>query len=325
MKAALFVALACLATTFVAVWLRHARAVTRDRSRVADTADTMGDGPVHPRAEGFWPDRTLVAVGAVTNFFDTLGIGSFATTTALFRLKRLVPDRLLPGTLNVGHTPPAVLQAFIFIAIIAVDVRTLALLIGAAVAGAWFGAGYVARWPRRTVLAAMGSALLAAAALMTATQLQLVPGGGDALGLAGGRLAVGLAGSAVLGALMTMGIGYYGPCMVLVALLGMNPTAAFPIMMGACAFLMPVAGTRFVRANAYDVRASLGLTLGGIPAVLVAAFLVKSLPLGVVRWLVVVVVLYTAASMLAAARRAPRSMAGAAASAAGASAADLTA
>jgi len=300
MKIVLFVVLGCLAAAFVAVWFQHARAVTRNQPRSADAA---AGGPKSTRAAGVWPDRMLVAVGAVTNFFDTLGIGSFATTTALFRLNRLVPDRLLPGTLNVGHALSAVLQAFIFIAIIAVDVRTLALLIGAAVAGAWFGAGYVARWPRRTVLAVMGSALLAAAALMTATQLQLLPGGGDALALAGGRLAVGLAGSTLLGALMTMGIGYYGPCMVLVSLLGMNPTAAFPIMMGACAFLMPVAGMRFVRANAYDLRAAIGLTLGGIPAVLVAAFLVKSLPLGVVRWLVVVVVVYTALSMLAAARR----------------------
>ena len=305
MKLGLFVVLGCLAATFVAVWLRHVRAVARDRARAADAA---AGGAEPTRGGGIWPDRTLVAVGAVTNFFDTLGIGSFATTTALFRARRLVPDRVLPGTLNVGHTLPAVTAAFIFITIIAVDVRTLALIIGAAVAGAWFGAGYVARWPRRTMLAVMGCALLAAAGLMSMAQLQLFPAGGDALGLAGPRLAVALAASAVLGALMTMGIGYYAPCMILLALLGMNPRVAFPIMMGACAFLMPVASIRFVRANAYDLRASLGLTLGGIPAVLVAAFLVKSLPLGVVRWLVVVVVVYTALSMLAAARRAPAAL-----------------
>jgi uncharacterized membrane protein YfcA len=292
MKLALFVTLACLSAAFVATWYRQAR-------RRASHADAR-------------PDVTRVTVGAVTNVFDTLGIGSFATTTALFRFWRLVPDRLVPGTLNVGHTLPAVVQAFIFITIIAVELRTLALLIAAAVAGAWLGAGYVAQWPRRTVLTVMGVALLAAAGLMTMAQLQLFPTGGDALGLAGPRLAFAVACSVGLGALMTMGVGFYAPCMILVALLGMNPKAAFPIMMGACAFLMPVASMRFVRAEAYDLRAALGLALGGVPAVLLTAFLVKSLPLTVVRWLVVVVVVYTAASMLAAALRAPAALGAAA-------------
>jgi uncharacterized membrane protein YfcA len=84
----------------------------------------------------------------------------------------------------------------------------------------------------------------------------------------------------------------------------MNPQAAFPIMMGSCAFLMPVASLRFIRAGRYDMRASLGLTLGGIPAVIVAAYFVRSLPLSVVQWLVVAVVLYTSAALLRAATKA---------------------
>jgi uncharacterized membrane protein YfcA len=247
----------------------------------------------------------LLAVGAVTNFFDTLGIGSFATTTACYKLvpelRRTVPDRLIPGTLNVGHTPPTILQAVIFIVAIAVDPRTLWSMIAAAAVGAWFGAGYVARWPKRTVQLVMGVALLVAASAMTMTQLALFPGGGDALGVTGLRLAVAVAVSLVLGALMTMGIGFYAPCMILVALLGMSPRTAFPIMMGACAFLMPVASVRFVRARAFEPRAALGLAVGGVPAVLIAAFIVKSLPLTALRWLVVAVVLYTAAMLLAAA------------------------
>jgi uncharacterized membrane protein YfcA len=251
------------------------------------------------------PDWLLLAVGAVTNFFDTLGIGSFATTTASYKLvptlRRVVPDRLIPGTLNVGHTPPTILQAIIFIATIAVDVRTLAAMIAAAVIGAWVGAGYVSRWPKRTVQLVIGVALLIAASAMTVTQLGLFPAGGDALGVTGVRLVVAVAVSLLLGALMTMGIGFYAPCMILVAVLGMSPRTAFPIMMGACAFLMPVASVRFIRARAYDRRAALGLALGGMPAVLVAAFIVKSLPLTALRWLVVGVVLYTATMLLAAA------------------------
>jgi uncharacterized membrane protein YfcA len=133
-------------------------------------------------------------------------------------------------------------------------------------------------------------------------QLNLFPGGGETLSLTGARLAIGLAGNFVLGILMMLGIGLYAPCMILVSLLAMNPTAAFPIMMGSCAFLMPVSSVRFVRTRTYHVQAALGLAMGAVPAVLIAAFLVKSLPIGAVRWLVIFVVVYTSLNMLATAR-----------------------
>lgn len=237
-------------------------------------------------------------VGYVTNFFDTLGIGSFAPTTSYFKLRRVVPDEKIPGTLNVGHTLPTVIQAFIFIVLIEVEFITLASLIAAAVLGAYAGAGVVARWPRRYIQIGMGFALLAAAILFSMTNLGLFPGGGTAVELRGIKLVLGLAGNFALGALMTLGIGLYAPCMILVSLLGMNPTAAFPIMMGSCAFLMPIGSMRFIKAGSYSLRPALGLALGGIPAVLIAALIVKSLPLTWIRWLVVIVVLYAAITML---------------------------
>jgi uncharacterized membrane protein YfcA len=91
--------------------------------------------------------------------------------------------------------------------------------------------------------------------------------------------------------------------MVLISLLGMNVIAAYPIMMGSCAFLQPVSSARFTRTGAFSFRVAIGLTLGGIPAVLVAAPLVESMSLYVLRWVVVVVVLSTAVSLLLAARR----------------------
>jgi uncharacterized membrane protein YfcA len=144
----------------------------------------------------------------------------------------------------------------------------------------------------------MGGALLAAATLMLLTQLRLVPGGGDTLSLAGPRLAAGLIGNFALGALMTLGIGLYGPCLILVSLLGMDPRAAFPIMMGSCAFLMPIGGVRFIREGSYSLRTAVVMTIAGIPAVLIAAYIVKQMPLAYIRWLVVVVVVYTAVMML---------------------------
>ena len=248
------------------------------------------------------PGGVRLAIGFVTNFFDTLGIGSFAPTTSLFKLLRVVPDEQIPGTLNTGQCLPTLLQALIFIAIVEVETTTLVAMIMAAVLGAHLGARVVARLPRGAIQLGMGAALCVAAVLFIATNLELIPGGGDARALSGGALAVAVAINFVLGALMTLGIGLYAPCLILVSLLGMNPLAAFPIMMGSCGFLMPVAGAHFVARGRYDLRAALGLALGGLPAVLLAAFIVKQMPLEWLRWLVVCVILYTAYAMLRSAR-----------------------
>lgn len=275
---ALLVALAAVGIAYVAFWFRHLSAVR--------ATGGLSTGPVH------------TAIGFITNFFDTLGIGSFATTTSMYKLRSLVPDDLIPGTLNVGHTLATITQAFIYITIVQVDVATLVVMIAAAVLGAWLGAGVVCGWPRRKIQIGMGICLLGAAGLMLSAQLGYTSAGGDALGLSGAKLVLGFVGNFVLGALMTLGIGLYGPCLILISLLGMVPTTAFPIMMGSCAFLMPVASVRFIQNGCYSPKAALGLALGGVPAVLIAAFLVKALPLSAVRWLVVVVVVYTALMML---------------------------
>jgi uncharacterized membrane protein YfcA len=257
----------------------------------------------HPRNAAA-SSRGLVnsLTGFVTNFFDTLGVGSFAPTTSVFKLLRLVPDEKIPGTLNAGHALPTVAQALIFIAAVSVDPLTLVLMIAAAVLGAWSGSGVVAGLSKRAIQVGMGVALLCAAALFVLGIVEWIPAGGDDLQLRGALLWIAVAGNFLLGALMTLGVGLYAPCLILVSLLGMNPIAAFPIMMGSCAFLMPVAGLRFIAARRSDARAAAGLALGGIPGVLIAAFIVEQLPLMWLRWLVVVVVLYTAIAMLRAAR-----------------------
>jgi len=255
----------------------------------------------HGSHESIWPKPVHLFIGFVTNFFDTLGIGSYATTTAMFRAWKLVPDEQIPGTLNVGHVMPTVIQAIIYTQLVEVEFTTMALMIAAACAGAWLGAGLVAGLPRRGVQIGMGTALFGAATIMLLQLVGAVPGGGTALALSGTKLAIAIGGNFVLGSLMTLGIGLYAPCMILISLLGMNPTAAFPIMMGSCAFLMPVGSLQFVRKDAYNLRASIGLMLGGPLAVLIAAFIVKELPLFYMRWLVVIVVVYTASTMLRAA------------------------
>lgn len=237
-------------------------------------------------------------IGFVTNFLDTLGIGSFAPTTALFKGFKQVKDRVIPGTLNVSMTIPVVLEALIFMTVIKVDATTLIALLVAATAGAWIGAGIISKLPTKTIQKVMGIALFVVAFVMFASKMNWFPAGGDAIGLTGSKLVIGVVGNFILGALMTAGIGLYAPCMALVYFLGMSPKVAFPIMMGSCAFLMPVASIKFVKEAAYNMKASVAVTIFGSVGVLIAAYIVKSLPLDILRWLVMAVILYTSVVML---------------------------
>jgi len=250
------------------------------------------------------PDSSLKPKGAalgaafVANFFDTLGIGSYATTTSMSKLWKLMPDEKIPGTLNVGYVLATVVQAVIFMTIIEVDFTTLVCIIGAAVAGAFLGAGIVSDFSRRQVQVGMGTALLVASALMVLSMSGRGPAPGVALGLTGAKLGIAIVISFVLGSLMMLGIGFYGPCLIMISLLGMDPRVSYPIMMGACAFLMPSGSIQFIRKRSYDLRTAIAFLIAGPLAVLIAAPLVDTIPLFYLRILVLVVVLYTAVRML---------------------------
>lgn len=277
MKAGLFLGLGIFVAVYLVMWIA---ALYRGREKFR------------------LPNWRELFVGLITNFFDTLGIGSYAPTTSFFKLWGMVRDEHIPGTMNIGDTLPSVLEAFIYFTVVQVDVLTLALMIGASVVGAWLGAGVVARLPRRKVQIGMGIALIVMAGFFLIRQFDLMPGGGEKIGLQSWQLAIAVGANMVLGALMTLGIGMYAPCMMIVYLMGMSPKAAYPIMTGSAAFLAPVASVRFLKERSYEIGPALGLAIGGLPGVLVAAFIVKEMPLYWVRWLVIVVVLYAAAMML---------------------------
>jgi uncharacterized membrane protein YfcA len=279
-KTVLLVVLAVVAVGFATFWLRKLREASRSGS-VA-------------------PTPYMLLVGFVTDFFDTLGIGSFAVTTSFYRARRTIADEHIPGTLNVGHTLPTVAQAFLFTKSVDVDVTTLVVMIAAAVAGSLLGAPIVCRLPRRQIQLGLGVALLVLCTVLVYRQFGIVKAGST--GLTGALLVAGAIGNFVLGALMTIGVGLYAPCLVMVSLLGMNVDTGFPIMMGSCAFLMPLASVPFIRAGSYDARAALGLALAGTPAVVLAVLLVKSLEVYWINWLVAVVIVYTAVNLLRAAR-----------------------
>lgn len=252
------------------------------------------------RAKPARPLPEAIVVGAVTNFFDALGIGSFAPTAAWLRFRRHVPDRLIPATMLIGHTPPTFVQALIFLVLLGVGVDPV-LLTGCAAAltvGTRFGVDLATRAPVRAVQAVVAGALVLAAMFYALANLEMMPVGGTASALPPALTATAIAGSFVFGVLVCFGVGHYAPMLVMLSLMGMDPRLCFPIMAGGGAVAAAGACVRYIKTTDVDLRIPLGLALGGIPAVLVAALVVKSLPIEPLRWLVIVVVLYAAASLL---------------------------
>jgi uncharacterized membrane protein YfcA len=144
----------------------------------------------------------------------------------------------------------------------------------------------------------MGSALLIAALFFVLRNLGWLPPGGEAMALGGWRFVIAVGSNFVLGALTTIGIGPYAPSMVILSLLGLHPLGAYPIMMGTCGIVQPVASLKFFRSGRYAGGPSLGLMIGGFFGVIVAVFIVKEVPLTSLRWMVAVVVAFAGASML---------------------------
>ncbi|MEG2657861.1 MAG: sulfite exporter TauE/SafE family protein [Clostridiales bacterium] len=244
--------------------------------------------------KSFWG---MGAISGFTMFFDALGVGSYGPQTSLFKIFKLVPDKLIPGTLNTISVIPCAVETFLFITIIEVDPLTLISLIVAAAVGATFGAGIVAKLPERVIQLAMGTALIIVAITIFAGLVGWMPSGGDATGLSGWKLPLAIVINLFLGACSAIGIGCYAPMMAMVYALGMSPRVAFPIMMGSYAFLMPAAGIKFIKEGAYDIKANLAGQIFGTIGVVIAVLLVKELPITVLKWIVIAVLLYTSVIM----------------------------
>jgi uncharacterized membrane protein YfcA len=249
------------------------------------------------------PNLEGVALGAITNFFDTLGIGSFAPTTAWFKFRNLVPDRLIPPTMLVGHGLPTMAQSVIFLVLLGVMVDPV-LLVGCTVSvlmGGLLGAPLVARARVWVVQLVVAIALLIGAAVYALTNLHMMPGGGTAGSLPMTLTIVAIVANFIFGVLLNFGVGNYAPTLVMFSLMGMDPRLVFPIMATGASLTVAGAGSRHIAIGQIDLKIALGITLGGIPAVFLAAFIVRSMPLEPLRWLVFVVVLYAAAVMFRAA------------------------
>lgn len=264
-----------------------------------DYMESSKNGLLEAEEEKSWVKPGII--GFIANFGDTLGIGSFAPIVAMSKFSKMkVHDKQIPGMLNVSCTIPVVTEALIFTTTIEVEPITLITMLAAAGAGSYIGAGIISKMDEKKIQLVMGIALLATAILMFLglPWINLMPGGGNEIGLSGVKLVIGIVGNFILGALMTAGIGLYAPCMALVYFLGMSPKVAFPIMMGSCAVLMPIASAKFIKEGQFPRKASLAITIGGVIGVFIAAYLVKSLPMDILKVLVIIVILYTSFTML---------------------------
>lgn len=248
----------------------------------------------------------LAIIGFVTNFFDTWGIGSYAPTQASFKFTKSSSDKTVPGTLNIGDTLPVSVEAILFINSVEIDALTLLLMIGAAMAGAFFAAGIVSKWDIKRVRQVLGAVLILVAVITFCRNAGIGPFGimGTATSLSGAKLFIGVAVNFILGALMMVGCGLYSPCIALCAMLGMNIDAAFPIMMGSCAFLMNISVFRFVKEGAYDRKATLMLMFPGAIGAYVAYLVINyAFSLTTLTYILCVVMLITAAMYFRDAKR----------------------
>lgn len=249
------------------------------------------------------PTLEALALGAFVNFFDTFGIGSFAQTTAWMKFRKMVPDRLIPPTMIAGLTPPAMVESIIFLILLGVRVDPVLLFGGAMAtfAGGVVGAPLVVR--ARVWIVQMTVAIgLAAAGIATVLAIfGALPTGGTASGLPMGLTVIAIAASFVFGLLANFGVGNYAPTLAMLSLMGMDPHYCFPIMASGASLMGAGSSMRFIKVPELDLRIVVGLTLGGIPAVLIAALIVKEMDVDVLRWVVTVVVFYAAAVMARAA------------------------
>lgn len=244
-------------------------------------------------------------ISLIANFFDTLGIGSYAIATSAWKFNKSVRDDLIPGTLNVAFGIPICVEATITMTRIEMDSLTLVLMIAAAIIGSILGAKIISRLDIMKIRVVMGVALIIVAAITLCKINAVGPFGilGTARGLEGGMLVVGVIANFILGILMTAGIGLYAPCMAIVLLLGMSADVAFPVMMGSCAYLCPACGITFIKEGKYNRASTIPMIFTGAIGVLIAGFIVTSLPLTVLTYLVCVVMVICAIMFFNDARR----------------------
>jgi len=250
---------------------------------------------------GPWPLQLLSSFGLY--FLSAFGISDFALSTVLYTKTRWAASRKLPGTLNTQGLVAVTIMALAYLSSVQIALSTLLPYIFLQALGSWVGPRVSVRLRVSTLKLAMAVSLLLAGALMLASRLGWLRMGGAAMGLVGWKLPLLLAASFGLGFLKTLGVGSYPLTMALVFLLGLNPLAAYPLMMGGSALSLPVAATQFIKLDAYSRRLAFCSCTAGALGALLAVFVVKSLDVTLLQWVMLAVMFLASAEMFMAGYR----------------------
>ncbi len=230
--------------------------------------------------------------------FSTFGISDFAIGASLYPKMKWVGTKNLPGTLNTACVIPVAVMALVYISNIEVGLPTLITAIVAQVLGAFIAPRYVVKLPVKVIKIFVSIGLLVAAATILAGKFGVFPSGGDATELSGGMLVLFAILCFIYGGLNNIGIGSYALTMATTYAMGLNPAVAFPIMMGACTFSVPVGSMQFIKLDSYSRKITLFSATFGVVGVLIAAYVVKSLDVSMLQWLVTAVIIYSAITLL---------------------------
>ncbi len=231
-------------------------------------------------------------------FFSSFGICDFAVSTIFYRMKKLVSDKKLPGTLNTQCVIPVAVMALTFISSIKVDLVTLTTCIVSQVVGAYVGPRFVVKLSTDLIRKVIGIALFIAAFFIVAGKLHWMPAGGMSIELHGIKLLIASAGLFLFGALNNVGIGSYPLTMATLYALGMSPLVSFPIMMGACAFSTSIGSIQFIKYGEYSRKITLFTSTFGVLGVLIAVYFIKTLNVSWLQWIIAAILFYTSISML---------------------------
>ncbi len=239
-------------------------------------------------------------VGVLANFVDTLGCGSFAPSTFMYKAFGNIEDINIPGTLNVGDTFPVIFEALIFTASIECDPVFLISMLVAAAVGSFSFATIVTKWDKQKIRIGMSICMLACIPVMLCRNFGFGPFGeiGTAIGLTGWKFILAVVLNVLWGALMDIGFGLYAPCMATCLMLGVNGSTCFPVFMGSCALLMPCCSIEFIKTGRFDSVYTIGNFAGGMVGVFIAWKFVTNLSMFWVVNLVCAVLLWTSYTML---------------------------
>ena len=232
-------------------------------------------------------------IGLIANFFDTLGIGSFALIIAMRGMLKVMPDDIrLIGTMNIHAVFIAVVQTLIFLNVFQVDTTNLIISIVMISLGSILSGIIAIRIKHTLVHKIMLAAFIVTGILLLFSQLNILPISSNSTVITGYMLIPFAIFMFIAGMLPGFGIGYYSLIKSSIFLFGVSPIVAFPLMAAASAFQQPITSAIFISNKKFYFKSALLLGISGSVGVLLAAPLISKIDPRTLKWWLLFVVVY---------------------------------